>query len=106
MRAAERRTGRRFADVATLWRWSVEDLEGFWDALWDFSAVVAETKGGRVLADGDKMPGARFFPDAAPRLRDLFDIVGQVEGCEVLIDDRPVPYARELWLPLVWFLIP
>ena len=24
----------------------------------------------------------------------------------VLIDDRPVPYARELWLPLVWFLIP
>jgi hypothetical protein len=24
----------------------------------------------------------------------------------VLIDDRPVPYARELWLPLVWFLLP
>ena len=24
---------------------------------------------------------------------------------EVLIDDRPVPYARELWLPLLWFLI-
>jgi hypothetical protein len=23
-----------------------------------------------------------------------------------LIDDRPVPYARELWLPLVWFLLP
>jgi hypothetical protein len=23
----------------------------------------------------------------------------------VLIDDRPLPYARELWLPLVWFLI-
>jgi hypothetical protein len=23
----------------------------------------------------------------------------------VLIDDRPVPYARELWLPLLWFLI-
>ena len=22
----------------------------------------------------------------------------------MLIDDRPVPYARELWLPLVWFL--
>ena len=25
---------------------------------------------------------------------------------EVLIDDRPVPFARELWLPLVWFLLP
>jgi hypothetical protein len=28
-----------------------------------------------------------------------------VDGVEVLIDDRPVPYARELWLPLFWFLI-
>jgi hypothetical protein len=24
----------------------------------------------------------------------------------VLVDDRPIPYARELWLPLIWFLIP
>jgi len=23
-----------------------------------------------------------------------------------LIDDRPLPFARELWLPLLWFLIP
>jgi hypothetical protein len=23
----------------------------------------------------------------------------------VLIDDRPVPYARTLWLPLFWFLL-
>ena len=28
------------------------------------------------------------------------------DDTEVLIDDRPVPYARELWLPLVWLLIP
>ncbi len=48
---------------------------------------------------------ARFFPANALRLRDLFDIVGRFDACEVLIDDRPVPYARELWLPLVWFLI-
>ncbi len=26
-------------------------------------------------------------------------------GCDVLVDDQPMPYARELWLPLVWFLI-
>ena len=31
---------------------------------------------------------------------------GASDATEVLIDDRPVPYARELWLPLVWFLIP
>jgi hypothetical protein len=49
---------------------------------------------------------ARFWSSDAAKLRDLFHIVGTVDATEVLIDDRPVPYARELWLPLVWFLIP
>ena len=48
---------------------------------------------------------ARFYPQDAARLRDLFEIVGRFDSCEVLIDDKPVPYARELWLPLIWFLI-
>jgi hypothetical protein len=49
---------------------------------------------------------ARFWSSDAAKLRDLFQIVGVSDATEVLIDDRPVPYARELWLPLVWFLIP
>jgi hypothetical protein len=49
---------------------------------------------------------ARFTLDQVEALRDLFQIVGTHEGCEVLIDDSPVPYARELWLPLVWYLLP
>ena len=49
---------------------------------------------------------ARFLPTEAVKLRDLFEIVGGYDECEVLINDRPVPYARELWLPLMWFLIP
>jgi hypothetical protein len=48
---------------------------------------------------------ARFYPKDAARLRDLFEIVGRFDQTAVLIDDRPVPYARELWLPLLWFLI-
>jgi hypothetical protein len=48
---------------------------------------------------------ARFLPSEPLKLRDLFSLVSPHEGCQVLIDDRPVPYARELWLPLVWFLI-
>jgi len=48
---------------------------------------------------------ARFYPQDAAKLRELFEIVGRFDDCEVLIDDRPVPYARELWLPLLWFLI-
>ena len=48
---------------------------------------------------------ARFLPNEALRLRTLFELVGRLDACEVLVDDRPVPYARELWLPLFWFLI-
>jgi hypothetical protein len=49
---------------------------------------------------------ARFWSSDAARLHELFELVGRADATEVLIDDRPVPYARELWLPLVWFLIP
>ena len=48
---------------------------------------------------------ARFWPTDALRVRELFEIVGHSNETEVLVDDRPIPYARELWLPLLWFLI-
>ena len=57
------RAGRPFATYAELHRWSIDDREGFWDLLWDFCGVTGD-KGERLLVDGDRMPGARFFPDA------------------------------------------
>jgi hypothetical protein len=59
-----------------------------------------------VTADGLLRHRARFFPrDRPERLRDLYELVADVADGEVLVDDQPVPYARELWLPLVWCLI-
>ncbi len=49
---------------------------------------------------------ARFWARDASRLRRLWDIVGRFDSTEVLVDDRAVPYGRELWLPLVWLMIP
>jgi len=57
--AAER--GLTFADYDALWRWSVDDLEGFWGAVWDYFAIPAATPRIRVLADS-RMPGAQWFP--------------------------------------------
>ena len=60
----------------------------------------------RVSGSGSAMRHrARFLPSEALRLRTLFELVGSLDACDVLVDDRPVPYARELWLPLIWFLI-
>ena len=51
----------------------------------------------------DRRHRARFFSSDIVRLKDLYELVGPVPGVEVLIDDRPVPFSRELWLPLLWF---
>ena len=53
----------QLADYADLYQWSVDAREAFWSALWDFTGVVAEERGERVLG-ADKMPGAEWFPDA------------------------------------------
>lgn len=47
-----------------LYRWSVEESEAFWSEIWDFCQVVAETKGDVVVEAKEKMPGARWFPQA------------------------------------------
>ena len=63
LKAAAAQADASFASYAELHRWSVEDRESFWSLVWDFCGIVGD-KGERVLVDGDKMPGASFFPDA------------------------------------------
>jgi acetoacetyl-CoA synthetase len=46
-----------------LWRWSVDDLDGFWSAVWEYFNVRAHTPYEQVLARR-QMPGARWFPGA------------------------------------------
>src|SRR5919199_2177598 len=46
-----------------LWRWSVEDLEGFWGSIWDFFAIEASQPYERVLGRRE-MPGTEWFPGA------------------------------------------
>ena len=55
--------GRGFETYDELWRWSVEDLEGFWGSLWGYFDVKASQPYERVLGSR-KMPGAEWFPGA------------------------------------------
>ena len=52
--------GLEFEDYEELWRWSVDDLEGFWGSIWDFFGVRAEGGYDRVLGRRE-MPGAEWF---------------------------------------------
>ena len=60
---AAARAGRAFDSYADLHRWSVDERGEFWSLVWDFCGLIGE-KGDRLLVDGDRMPGASFFPDA------------------------------------------
>ncbi len=60
----EAERGLRFGDYEALWRWSVDDLDAFWGAIWDFFGVAADGDRATVLASRE-MPGARWFPDTS-----------------------------------------
>ena len=64
MRHVRRRWGVEAADYGELHQWSVTNREEFWQSIWSFCGVIAETPGETVLLDRDSMPGARWFPEA------------------------------------------
>ncbi len=59
-----RERGLRFDGYAELWQWSVDDLDGFWSAIWEFFDVQADGEAQPALASRE-MPGAEWFPNAS-----------------------------------------
>jgi acetoacetyl-CoA synthetase len=60
MRWLEKERGLSFSDYDSLWRWSVHDLEDFWQSVWDFFEVEGTRTYSRVL-EGKEMPEVRWF---------------------------------------------
>ncbi len=50
-------------DYQALWRWSVDDIEGFWSAIWEFFDVRADGSPRPVLAER-RVADASWFPNA------------------------------------------
>ncbi|MBC7608802.1 MAG: acetoacetate--CoA ligase [Polaromonas sp.] len=53
----------QFENYDALWRWSVNDLEAFWQSIWDYFELQSPTPHSAVLLER-RMPGARWFPGA------------------------------------------
>ena len=94
-----RERGKHFADYHALWRWSVEDLEGFWQALWDYFGIESSAPHTRVLGRRS-MPGAEWFPGA--RLNYAQHILrGERAGGDVLLHlSETRPLAALPWTTL------
>lgn len=69
----------RYAD---LWQWSVDRPEAFWTQIWRFCGAVGE-RGEVVLEAGERMPGARWFPEA--RLNYAENLLQRRDAGEALV---------------------
>ncbi len=58
-----RERGLKFENFEALWQWSIRDLNGFWQALFDFHQVQSHTPYDRPLSV-HRMPGAQWFNGA------------------------------------------
>ncbi|MHB1928107.1 MAG: acetoacetate--CoA ligase, partial [Acidimicrobiales bacterium] len=80
--------GVQVGDYRALYEWSVEDLEGFWAAVWDYFAVPAATPPERVLAS-DAMPGAVWFPGATLNYVDQVLRHASLPGLAIVDESEP-----------------
>ncbi len=99
-RSVEQQWGVAAPDYQSLYNFSLTRPEAFWKSFWTFTNVRG-TMGERVVADFDRMPGARFFPDA--RLNFAENLLRRTDDRPAILfrsengTDRSIS-ARELYL--------
>ncbi len=54
----------KIKDGKELYKWSVEKIEDFWAAMWEFGNIVSSETYDKVVEDINKFPGTLWFPGA------------------------------------------
>ena len=88
--------GLEFTNYPDLWQWSVTDTDAFWQAIWDYSDVIAVEQPTAVLGQRD-MPGAEWFPGA--RLNYAENVMRREAPGEVALyyHSETVPVTAMYW---------
>ena len=79
---------------ADLHRFALDHPGRFWHALADFADIRAESWGDVVLADAERMPGARWFPQA--RLNYAENLLRRRDDTEAIVFQGEGRFARRL----------
>lgn len=93
--------GLSFDSYDALWRWSVTDLDAFWQSIWDYMGMHSPTPHTAVLADG-RMPGAKWFPGA--QVNYVREVLRHAEaahaaGMPAIVSDDELGQVREMSWP-------
>jgi acetoacetyl-CoA synthetase len=84
------------ADYGALWQWSVDDLEGFWAAIWERLGVQASQPYERVLGARD-MPGAEWFPGARLNYAEHVFLRARGDAPAIVHASESQPLAEVSW---------
>ena len=63
MQAVEHTWGAAVPDYQALYDFSVRRPDAFWQSVWSYAGLIG-SPGERAMEHSDRMPGARFFPEA------------------------------------------
>jgi len=87
---------------ASLWRWSVDQLDAFWTAIWDYFDVYSPS-GYREVRSGATMPGVRWFDGAhVSYVEHLFRDRRADDVALIDVSESPVPGNGPLSRRLTW----
>jgi acetoacetyl-CoA synthetase len=95
MEWAARRHARDFIDYDDLRRWSVQELETFWEDIWEFCGVRASRSYEQVL-DSRTMPGACWFAGAELNYAENMLLRNRVPGDVALLHASELRPLQEL----------
>ncbi|MGJ7581938.1 acetoacetate--CoA ligase [Variovorax sp. RHLX14] len=90
--------GLAFDDYDALWRWSVTDLDAFWQSIWDYAGMHSPTLHSTVLLE-NRMPGAVWFPGAQVNYaREVLRHAdaAHAAGMPAIVSDNELGETREL----------
>lgn len=93
--------GLSFDTYDALWRWSVTDLDAFWQSIWDYAGLQSPTPHTAVLAER-RMPGARWFPGAQVNYtREVLRHAdaAHAAGMPAIVSDNELGEVREMSWP-------
>ncbi|MFW2366134.1 MAG: acetoacetate--CoA ligase [Desulforhopalus sp.] len=64
MQVVNDKYGQQCNEYDGLYQWSIDNIEGFWATLWEFTDIKASRPFDQVVDDSTKMPGAQWFKGA------------------------------------------
>ncbi|PAQ14946.1 acetoacetate--CoA ligase [Bacillaceae bacterium SAOS 7] len=91
--------GLNFSEYTELWRWSVDELENFWQSIWEF----CEVKGGQTahqILNTRSMPGNKWFEGATLNYAENVFSNDQEDKTAIYFRSEHIPPVQISWKEL------